>query len=115
MVEERANIYWGLVVSNMGKIVIIWKFVILGTFRNFTSKINVAVYYNLLIAMVFVVVASFVSILKASKKVSKKNYIRRAVRSWWVCYENFVYPSLVLVQNPLYFFVIIGLSQLFFL
>ena len=61
------------------------------------------------------IVASFLGELKAAKKSKKrKNYVKVAVRKWWTTYENFVYPFLVLIDNPIYFFVVIGLSQLFY-
>ena len=37
------------------------------------------------------------------------------MRKWWVSYENIVYPLLVLLENPFYFFAVIGVSQLYYL
>ena len=96
-------------------VILPWQSVIKGGFFNFASKMNIMTYYLVYIVLFFMIVASFLGELKAAKKSkNRKNYVKVAVRKWWTTYENFVYPFLVLIDNPIYFFVVIGLSQLFY-
>ena len=96
-------------------VILPWKNIIKGGFYNFTSKMNIMTYYLVYIVLFFMIVASFLGELKAAKKSRyRKNYVKVAVRKWWTTYENFIYPFLVLIDNPIYFFVVIGLSQLFY-
>lgn len=66
--------------------------------------------------LLFLVALSFVVELRAAKKSKfKKNCIKVAIRKWWTSYENLVYPMLVLLENPIFFFLVIGLSQCLYL
>ena len=83
--------------SNMIHIILPWKFIVFGGGRLFPSKANAAIYYNLLALTVFLVVASLLNELKKARKDNKKAFVRAAVHKWWISYENFIYPLLVLI------------------
>jgi hypothetical protein len=61
MVKERLEIYWGMLLSNMVRLILPWRSVIQGGASNYASKMNLAVFYLLYMVLIFLVAVSFVS------------------------------------------------------
>ena len=114
--NERMGIYWGLIVSHMINFILPWKFIFLGGgFRNFRTKVNLAAQQLAFFLLALLIISSLLMEIIGAKKAGKKHYLKISVRKWWSSYENFVYPLLVINDNPYYFFAIIGTSQLVYL
>jgi hypothetical protein len=109
---QRASIYWGLVVSMMPDLVLPWRFSIGQGAHNLQMRLNFAGQQLIFGLFIFLLIYAFFSELRTALRLKKNQFIRVSLRKWWVSFENFVYPLLILSENPNYFTVVIGLSQL---
>lgn len=98
-------------VSNVVPIILPWKYMIFGGFGSPPNKLNLACEYIFLGVLFFLLVACFLNELSNAKR--KRHPLKTALRDWWDSYENYIYPMFLLVDNPIYFMIGIGLSNLF--
>jgi len=99
----------------MVNFILAWRFSINGGGKNISDLINLAAEYIILIVLASLVVFSLLVEIIDAKREGKQHYFKIALRNWWNGYENFIYPLLVINDNPYYFLTIIGLSQLLYL
>lgn len=109
----RAEIYWGLIISNVVPIVLPWKFYLYGGVATYFSKLNLCLLYLVLCVLLVLLTWSFLLFYVKVKRGTKEFPLMKVMRHWWDGYENYIYPIFILLDNPLIFLAVIALSNVF--
>jgi hypothetical protein len=84
--NERLNIYWGLIVSNMVNLILPWRFSMGGGVRTFGSRVNLSAQLLIFFFFALLIVFSFLHELQSAKKRKKKHVFKITLRNWWNYY-----------------------------
>ena len=102
----------GIIAANMLELLLPWRFSFFGGYRNFSSKVTIGSQYILLYFLPFLGIATFLGEIEANRLKHKRYYLV-SLQNVWPIYEILAFSILVLAGHPLYFMIMIGLSNIF--
>ena len=112
LAASRGQIYVGLVLSNAVELLLPWKYSFFGTYRTPQTKVVLGAQYILLYLLPFLGIATFLGELESNRK-EHRRYVLVSLQNCWPIYELLVVSIMVLVNDPLYFMVVVGAGNLF--